>query len=116
MDFSYTTDTSGTVVKISLAGRLMDKTQASTLLQGIEEQVSTGKNRFILDLSHLDYMNSSGLNVLVNILTKARVAGGEVAIANVSPKVEQLFLITKLHTLFTISESVEKAEAHLTGN
>jgi anti-sigma B factor antagonist len=58
----------------------------------------------------MDYMNSSGLNVLVNILTKARSHSGEVVVSNVSGKVKELFLITKLNTLFQVTESLEEAE------
>jgi len=47
---------------------------------------------------------------LVNILTKARSHSGEVVISNVSGKVKELFLITKLNTLFQVTESLEEAE------
>ena len=46
----------------------------------------------------LVYMNSSG-NTLIQLLNKARVAGGEAVLYNMNKKVNELILITKLHTL-----------------
>jgi len=60
-------------------------------------------------MSGMDYMNSSGLNVLVNILTKARNQHGEVVICNLSKKIQELFLITKLNTLFQVTTDVTEA-------
>jgi len=48
-------------------------------------------------------MNSSGLNTLIQLLTKARVAGGEAVLYNMNKKINELILITKLHTLFKIA-------------
>jgi anti-sigma B factor antagonist len=60
-------------------------------------------------MGRLKYINSSGLTVLINTLTKARKTGGEVMIANVSTKVSELLLITKLNTVFTVTPTVDEA-------
>jgi anti-sigma B factor antagonist len=96
-----------TIVKLS--GELIDKNQASDLMADIENLLREKKLKFIFDLGDLKYMNSSGLNTLINILSKTRKEGGEVIIANVSKKVNELLVITKLNTLFTVADSVEKA-------
>jgi anti-sigma B factor antagonist len=46
-------------------------------------------------------------------MSKARKEGGEVIISNVSKKVNELLIITKLTTLFTVAENVEKAVSKL---
>ena len=117
MNFSYHINPAGTradVTVLKLNGRLMDKSEASALLNEVEELVSDGARNLLIDLSKLDYMNSSGLNVLVSILTKARNEGGEVVIANVSAKMNELFIITKLNTVFTVVEDMESGLAQLT--
>jgi anti-anti-sigma factor len=58
-------------------------------------------------------MNSSGLNTLIQLLTKARVAGGEAVLFNLNKKINELILITKLHTLFKIADSKIDAVALL---
>jgi anti-sigma B factor antagonist len=110
MDFSYQIEKKTTHAIISLKGMMMDKAHSAPMMTEVETLVKNNTNRFIINLAGMDYMNSSGLNTLVNILTKARTKGGEVIVSNISEKVRQLFLITKLNTLFTITESIDEAE------
>lgn len=109
MTFEYSVE-KDTVPVISLKGDLMDKNQAAGLLAEIDEMIASGTHTFIISLEELRHLNSSGLNVLISVLTKARKAGGEVAIANLSSKVKELFLITKLNSVFSVATSVEEAK------
>lgn len=109
MEFSFKRSEYKDFPVFGLQGRLMEKAQATTLLQEMDETIKGGKNKIILDLSGMDYMNSSGLNTFINILTKARNSSGEVVLAAVSAKVNDLFLITKLNTLFRIEKDLESA-------
>ena len=59
-------------------------------------------------------MNSTGLSILINILTQTRSKGGEVIIANVPEKINKLLLITKLNSVFTIKDNIELAKTELT--
>lgn len=113
MEFNFQIEKKQAHAVLKLKGMLMDKSHSGPLLTEVENLIKGGINRFVVDLAGMDYMNSSGLNTLVNILTKARTKGGEVVVANVSEKVKQLFLITKLNTLFTITSSIEEAEKSL---
>ena len=94
---------------VSDDGEIIDKNQTIGLLEQIDKSILSGKRNIVLELSGVRYMNSSGLNVLVNILTKARNAGGEVSVCNVSAKVKDLLVVTKLDTIFHILPSVEEA-------
>lgn len=114
MEFAYTLSENGNILIAELKGRLMDKSQSFEMLAMMDNHIREGKNKIILDLTGMDYMNSSGLNVLVNILTKARSNHGEVVICNVSKKIQELFIITKLNTLFHVSENREGAIQELT--
>jgi anti-sigma B factor antagonist len=109
MEFSYNILPNGELVVIELSGRLMEKEQALELLKTIDERIKAGNNKIVLSMKSLEYMNSSGLNILVNILTKARSASGEVVVSDVSPKINELFIITKLNTLFTVWKTREEA-------
>ena len=109
MTFSYTTTQQEGITIFTLAGEIIDKNQATAMMEQITTLIAKGKNHIVLELSGLRYMNSSGLNVLVNILTKARNAGGDVTVCNLSKKVEELLVVTKLDTIFKILPSVEEA-------
>ncbi len=96
-----------------LKGRLMDQQQADRLMGALDDELSEGHNSVILDLSELQYMNSTGLNILINVLTRTRNAGGDTVIAGVSTSVNQLFIVTKLDTVFTITPGIGEAVAKL---
>lgn len=94
---------------LALSGELIDKNQAIALIKDMDELLEQDKNKLIIDLSELKYMNSSGLNVLIQLLTKTRTGGGESVICHVSKKVNDLLIITKLNTLFKVAETKEEA-------
>jgi anti-sigma B factor antagonist len=91
-------------VEILLNGKLLDKNQALDLLSKIEEFYLENKPNVYLDLKELQYLNSSGLNVLIQILTKARNNGAEVYLRNIPEEINKLLLITKLKNIFKIEE------------
>lgn len=93
-----------------LHGRLMDQQQADNLMAVLDEHLKDKEGvNVILDMGGLVYMNSTGLNIMISVLTNTRKTGGQVLLANVSHGVRQLFVVTKLDTVFPILESVELA-------
>jgi len=109
MNFEYTFDKIDELNLFTLKGELIDKGQAMQFLYEVDKCIEKKDNKFILNLSDLKYMNSSGLNILINILTKSRKSGGDVAIAGLSKKVHELLAITKLDNIFNITDSVDQA-------
>jgi anti-sigma B factor antagonist len=109
MVFDFTVTELGQKAIFELGGNLVDKSQASGLIEKAEELSKTGCNKWAIDLENLIYMNSSGLNTLIQLLTKARVAGGEAVLFNMNKKINELILITKLHTLFKVAVSKDDA-------
>jgi anti-sigma B factor antagonist len=109
MIFSYKSGKQGAASVFTFYGELIDRGQASAMLDEIEEDIEKGSNKILLNLSDLKYLNSSGLNVIINILTKARKSGGDVAICNVNKKITELLVITKLNSVFNVCENEEEA-------
>lgn len=93
-----------------LKGRLMDQQQADHLMKVLDEHLGDkdGLN-VVLDMGQLLYMNSTGLNIMISVLQRTKKTGGKVVLAAVSHGVRQLFLVTKLDTVFPILDSVEGA-------
>ena len=109
MDFNYKINTKGTYAIVEINGNLIDKTQASPLLDEVQDLINKGTNSFVISMGNFKYLNSNGLNVLVNILTKSRKSGGDTTICNVNDKIKELLIITKLNTVFTITEDLPSA-------
>jgi anti-sigma B factor antagonist len=113
MTFSYSTTHQGGITIFKLEGEIIEKGQTTGLMEQIDTLLSSGKKNIVLDLEGLRYMNSSGLNVLVNILTKARNAGGDVSVCHLSEKIKSLLVVTRLDTIFHIVPTVEEAVQRL---
>lgn len=109
MAFSYSISDSSGVKVVHLAGNLLDKPQALPMLEEVAEFMEDGHVNFVLSMTDFQYINSTGLNVLINILTKARKAGGEAIITAVPAKIKELLLITKLNMVFTVTETLDEA-------
>jgi anti-sigma B factor antagonist len=109
MIFDFSISKNGGYAVISLSGNLIEKGQAISLLEQVDELAKEACNKWAIDLEKLSYMNSSGLNTLIQLLTKARVGGGEAVLFNMNKKINELILITKLHTLFKVAERRQDA-------
>ena len=109
MLFDFSINDQSTPVIISLSGELIEKNQATELLAKIEELLNENKTKFVINLANLKYMNSSGLNTLIQLLTKSRTKGGDTVICNMNKKINELLLITKLNTLFKVVNNEAEA-------
>jgi anti-sigma B factor antagonist len=113
MIFDYKANSEQGIKVYNLKGELIDRDQAAAMLAEVDDSISKGENKVLLNLQDLKYINSSGLNIFINILTKARKSGGDVAICCVNKKINELLVITKLNSVFNVSESTEEAAAVL---
>lgn len=95
-----------------MAGRLVDKVEAVEVSVEIEEELNEGTSNFLIDLTDLEYMNSTGLNILINLMNKTRNEGGEAVIIGATPRIKSLFSVTKLDSVFTLKANRDEAMAH----
>jgi anti-sigma B factor antagonist len=109
MEFEYEIADKKGLKIVSLKGNLIEKSQAQPLLDEIALLIENSNTKFALSLKEFKYMNSTGLNVFITILTRARKAGGEAVLCCVPEKVKQLLIVTKLNTVFTTADSLEGA-------
>ena len=114
MSFSYNIEREDELMIVSLNGSLLAKPQAEVLFIDVENEMIEGGENLMIDLAEMEYMNSTGLNVLINLLTQTRNKGGDVVIVNVPEKINKLLVITKLNSVFNIKESRELAKTELT--
>lgn len=110
MEFSFEL-TNNHIGIYQLQGNLIGETDGIPITESINEQLEAGVRQFVIDLQGLQHINSSGLGVLITLLTKARKVGGEVVLSNPSNYIQNLLLITKLNTIFQIHNTAESAVA-----
>ncbi len=98
---------------LKLSGDLIGENNGPGLVEVLNQHISKGINKCIIDISEVRYMNSSGIGVLITILTKLRNKEGEVVLLNPSDQVKKLLVITKLNNIFSIFDTKEEALKHL---
>lgn len=99
------------VVVLEPKGKIMGGPDATLLHDQLHEFIDQNKKKVVIDLAKVDWMNSTGLGILISGLTTLRNNGGELKLANVTEKIQSLLTITKLITVFECFESVEEAIA-----
>lgn len=77
--------------------------------RSFDAAIKDKKEKIVVNLKDVGYVDSSGLATLVEILKNLRGYGGKIKLTNLSPKVMGLFEITKLNKLFDISGEEESA-------
>lgn len=110
MDFSFQQNILDDVVVFKLQGKLMEKYQANDLINKLETELINNHKKFVLDLEELEYLNSSGIGVLISLYTKVRNHAGELILSNISEQVKKLILISKLNSVFIIKENTDEAK------
>ena len=99
------------VVVLELQGKIVGGGDANALNEAVHQDLDRGKNQFVVDLTQVDMINSSGLGLLIGALTAVRNQNGDIKLANVSEKIQNLLKITKLDNVFGIYPNVAQAVA-----
>lgn len=110
MSFTVRKDDAKGVVVLGVDGQLIVGNRHE-LKQKVLDAVEAGERKFLIDFSSTGYIDSSGLGVLVSLSKKIREAGGELRLAGLNEDLRTLFELTKLDTLFAITESLDEALA-----
>lgn len=98
----------GGVTVVAIEGQLIVANRQD-LKQLLQEALDRGDRKFLLDFSGTAYVDSSGLGALVSISKKVREVGGDLRLSGLNEDLRALFELTKLDTLFTISETTSEA-------
>jgi anti-sigma B factor antagonist len=70
---------------------------------------SSGPTKMVIDLSGVDFLDSTGLGVIIGVLKRVRSHGGELVLAGLTPQVEKVFEITRVSEIVRIVASVDEA-------
>ena len=89
---------------LDLSGRITLGEGSVVLRDTIREVLGKGQKRILLNLGDVTYIDSSGIGELVSAFTAVRKEGGELKLLNLTKKVHDLLQITKLYTVFDITD------------
>ena len=103
------------IVILALAGKIMGGPEATEINDKINQLIDQEKLKIIIDLDGVDWMNSSGLGILIGAVTLLKNNKGDLRLINVSDRIKNLLKITKLQTVFEVSQNFEEAATSLSG-
>jgi anti-sigma B factor antagonist len=98
------------VMVLSAQGEI-DVATAPQLRQEIVEIASAGSGPLVVDLDGVDFLDSTGLGVLVSGLKRFRTLGTDLLLVSTRTRVLRVFEITGLMQVFSISDTVDAAVA-----
>jgi anti-sigma B factor antagonist len=93
---------------IAVSGEIHVST-APEFSRRLNDAIGRGKTAFVLDLSGTEFIDSTGLSVLLNGLRRVTRAQGRMALIVTNPTVLRLFQITRLDSTFDIAADREEA-------
>jgi len=106
---NYSVSEQDGVVVISLTGKIMGGPEATEINEKFHQLIDEKKLKIIIDLNNVEWMNSSGLGILIGAVTLLSNNQGKLRLINVSDRIQNLLKITKLSGIFETSDSLEAA-------
>lgn len=108
-DFSASGDRiSDTLAVMRLTGEI-DLYTSPRVRSAMLEYLDAGCTSLIVDLSEVDYLDSSGLGTLVAGLKRSKEHGGQVYLVSPKPRIARVLEVTGLNDVFSVLDSVDEA-------
>lgn len=108
IDIKVETRTSGDWAVVDVEGEV-DVFTAPKLREQIIGLLNSGKDRIVVNLTKVDFMDSTGLGVLVGGLKRVKERDGTLALAGAHGTVLRVLSVTGLNSVFSLHETVEQA-------
>lgn len=90
-------------LRLEVSGEI-DVFTSPSLREELYGMIDDGASTIVIDCSQMDFIDSSGLGVLVGALKRIRERGGDFELLGLNPSTRKVFEITGLTKLFTIRD------------
>ena len=106
----------GTVTVLEPLGRMVlgDHPTDTALKDGVAAQLREGRRQFVLDLSQVSQMDTSGLATLVTVHIAVRKQQGRIVLVSPPKRVRELLHVTRLDVVFQVFDGEDEAVESLT--
>jgi anti-sigma B factor antagonist len=99
----------GGVTVVEATGRIVLGDETNKLREEVKQLLASGKKKIVINLSQVDFIDSSGLGALVGLHSTAQAQGARIRLAAISRRFHELLQITKLLTVFDVYDSENAA-------
>ena len=100
------------VLKLERDSRAEVLGSAGLLEELVQGQIEKGRRRLVLDLGTLEKVDSSGIGEVVAAFRLTAGSSSEVVLANLPPKIREIFRRTELDRMIPVYDSVAEAVRH----
>ncbi|HQU83911.1 MAG TPA: STAS domain-containing protein [Pyrinomonadaceae bacterium] len=104
-ELNITERQAGDVTILDMDGKVTIGEGSVALRNTIRRLLGEGKNKILLNLGGVGYVDSSGIGELVSSFTAVNKEGGTLKLLNLTQKIQDLLAITKLLTVFDVFEN-----------
>lgn len=111
MQFGLSVDDSHPPYAVLSAAGEIDVATAPDLRAALLELIGEGRNRIVVDLEQVEFLDSTGLGVLVSSVKRVRADGGDLTVVCTRPHILKVFEITGLTSVFSVHDSLATAVA-----
>jgi anti-sigma B factor antagonist len=111
MEFTVSTREEGPFTVVEVGGEV-DVYTAPRLREAVVTAIDTGSTRMVIDVENVEFLDSTGVGVLVGALKKVRSSGGTLDIVCTQPRLLKIFDITGLDKVFGLHTSVAEATSN----
>jgi len=94
---------------LELSGKIMGGEDSTAFDSTLKTLIHEGTRNVIVSLEKVSWINSSGLGILISGYSTMRNNGGELKLLKVSNRIESIFMVSKLHTVFDSFDDEESA-------
>jgi anti-sigma B factor antagonist len=99
----------GDVMILDLSGKITIGEGSVQLREAVRNLLDQGNKKILLNLGDVSYVDSSGIGELVSSYTTTNNNGGQLKLLNLTKKIQDLLMITKLLTVFETHDSEQAA-------
>ena len=97
------------VAILDVTGKIMGGPDSTSLDGTLKTLIYEGTKNVIVNLEKVNWINSTGLGILISGYTTVRNNGGELKLLKVSGRIQNIFMVSKLHTVFESYNDEEEA-------
>ena len=104
------------VAVLEMSGKLMGGPDAETFAETLKTLIHEGCHNVIVNMEKVKWVNSTGLGILISGYTTLKRNEGEMKVLNVSERIESIFMVTKLASVFeSYKDESEAIQSFATG-
>lgn len=113
VSFHYALDRLKDGAVLRLEGRFLEQNTDSGLLDEMDQLLAGDVHKFVINLEKVEYLNSSGISIFVQLVSRVNRQGGNLVFARAPERIRTLLDVMKLNAVFDITETESAAKSQL---